>query len=157
MSDAVGQGGLCEFAFDGLVLLLKHVGECRADVCPDDALVVRVLVNVEKLDLIRVGDGAVDVAQGDLPRGLGERETARRAAGLDESRLRQGGRQLAYVAGVGAHTRRDGGRVDGGFGLGDEDERVNRGRKSSVHHLVRFCIRYRYSIWWGGISQWVAV
>ena len=63
MSDAVGQGGLCEFAFDGFVLLVKHVGERRADVCPDDALVVRVLVNVEKLDLIRVGDGAVDVAQ----------------------------------------------------------------------------------------------
>jgi len=41
---------------------VKHVGERRADVCPDDALVVRVLVNVEKLDLIRVGDGAVDVA-----------------------------------------------------------------------------------------------
>lgn len=101
--------GYVTLVFDGLVLLVKHVGERRSDACSDNALVVRVLVNIEKLDLIGISYGAVDVSQGDLPRGLCEREAARRAAGLDESRLRQRSRQLANVAGVGSHARRDGG------------------------------------------------
>ncbi len=123
-----------------IVHLLEHASQHRADVVPDDAHVIGIVVQVEQMHGIRVHHRPVDVEQRDVAGLFEQPESADAAPAFDDARLVQACGQFADVAGVGAYAHGDLLGIDRRCGLRDQDQRMDCGRESGIHHNPFLCI-----------------
>ena len=134
VADAVGEGHALEPVVHVIVHLLEHTSQHRTNVVPDDAHVVGIVVQVEQMYGIRVHHCPVDVEQCDVAWLPEQPESADAAPAFDDARLVQARGQFADVAGVGAYAHSDLLGIDRSCGLRDQDQRMDCGRESGVHH-----------------------
>ena len=117
VGNAVSQRFVCERTGKCLLNVRKHIGQHRANVTPNYTLIVRVLVDIQKMNLRLFHNRLIDLKQRELLRCSSQAITANPSAAVNNLRFFQKCKYLADITGIRADAFSHLFRADRGWGF----------------------------------------